>query len=390
MLKTIAVIFVIFLVFAGLWGYNWYMGKVAPSIADEAVSQKGEAVAYFAGGCFWCIESDYEKLPEVKEAISGYMGGDVKSPSYKQVSSGDTGHREVVKVVYDPQRATYRELVLYLLKHTDPTDQGGSFFDRGYQYTSAIYYQTNKEKEIAEDVVKELEDKKIFDKPIATKIEKAGTFWVAEDYHQDYYKKSSLQYKYYRSGSGRDAFIKSVWGDGEHSYTTENKSEAIASKNANNTNLSAAGAWQSFEKPNEETLRKKLTPLQYDVTQSEGTERAFENEYWDNHRDGIYVDIVSGEPLFSSTDKFDSGTGWPSFLKPLDKDFVTEKQDYKLILPRTEIRSKYSDSHLGHIILDGPIENDKIRYCMNSAALRFVPKEEMSAEGYADYLYLFE
>ena len=147
--------------------------------------------------------------------------------------------------------------------------------------------------------------------------------------------------------------------------------------------------FENFQKPNDEVLKETLTSLQYHVTQKEGTETSFQNEYWDNHEEGIYVDVVSGEPLFSSTDKFDSGTGWPSFLKPLDYDFVTEHKDFKLIIPRTEIRSKYADSHLGHIILDGPIENDKIRYCMNSASLRFVPKAELEYEGLGEYLSLF-
>jgi len=375
MYKIILIIAII-AIFVTMFGFNWYKGKTAPSISDTSEVESGEAVAYFAGGCFWCVESDYEKLPEVKDVISGYMGGETESPSYNQVSSGTTGHREAVKVIYDPTKTSYRDLVLHLLKHTDPTDAGGSFFDRGHQYTSAVYYQTEEEKSIAEGVVSEIEGRKVFDKPITTSVEPAETFWVAENYHQDYYKKSAARYKYYRKGSGRDDFIVSVWGSGEHDVLFENKIEA-------------ASSWYNLKKPTDEELKKILTPIQYKVTQKEGTETPFQNEYWDNHDKGIYVDIVSGEPLFSSTDKFDSGTGWPSFLKPIDKDFITEKQDYKLIIPRTEIRSKYADSHLGHIILDGPIENDKIRYCMNSAALRFVPKEEMIDSGYSDFMYLF-
>jgi peptide methionine sulfoxide reductase msrA/msrB len=357
------IVIIIILIVAGFFGYNWYKGKTSPSVADKGAIEAGEGIAYFAGGCFWCVESDYEKLPEVKDVVSGYMGGTIDNPSYNQVSSGNTGHREAVKVVYDPSKTTYRDLVLHLLKHTDPTDAGGSFYDRGEQYASAVYYQNDEEKLIAENVIKEVNESNVFDKPIVTSIEPAGTFWLAEKYHQDYYKKNSLRYNYYRKGSGRDAFIESVWED---------------------------SIWKNFQKPSDEELKETLTPLQYKVTQKEGTERAFNNEYFDNHEDGIYVDVVSGEPLFSSTDKFDSGTGWPSFLKPIDKDFVTEHSDYKLIIKRTEIRSKYADSHLGHIILDGPESNNKIRYCMNSAAMRFVPRESMETEGYADFLYLFE
>jgi len=372
----IKIFIAILLISASFWTYNWYTGKTAPSVVDTTETKKGEAIAYFAGGCFWCVESDYEKLPEVKEVISGYMGGNIDNPSYKQVSSGETGHREAVKIVYDPNKTTYRDLVLHLLRHTDPTDTEGSFFDRGFQYTSAVYYQNEEEKEVAQDVIKEVENRKVFNKPIATSIEPAGEFWLAEDYHQDFYKKSSVRYKYYRNGSGRDNFIENAWGNGEHDDLFEENDEVVSK-------------WENYQKPDDATLKETLTDIQYKITQKEGTETPFQNEYWDNHEDGLYVDIVSGEPLFSSTDKFDSGTGWPSFLKPLNKDFVVEKKDYKLIIPRTEIRSKYADSHLGHIILDGPIENDKIRYCMNSAALRFVPKDELEKEGLGEYMSLF-
>lgn len=353
-----------------IWVYNEHMAKKEPKISGAPEAGGGEAVACFAGGCFWCVESDYEKLPEVKEVISGYMGGKVKNPSYEQVSSGETGHREAAKIVYDPNKTTYRDLVLHLLRHIDPTDSGGSFSDRGQQYTSAIYYKNDEEKKIAEEVIKELEEKKVFKSPIVTSVEPAGEFWLAEEDHQDYYKKNPLKYKHYRRGSGRDTFIEDTWKDAG-SEAGENK-------------------LQNFKKPSEKELKDSLTPIQYEVTQKEGTERPFDNEYWDNHREGIYVDVVSGEPLFSSTDKFDSGTGWPSFLKPIDSGLVTERQDYKLLVPRTEIRSKYADSHLGHIIMDGPIENDKVRYCMNSAALRFVPKEDLEKEGLSDLVYLFD
>jgi peptide methionine sulfoxide reductase msrA/msrB len=365
--------FILLAVSISIWGGFWYYSRIAPSQIDNSRVEAGEEVGYFAGGCFWCTESDFEKENGVTEAVSGYMGGDLEGPSYDQVSSGESGHLEIVKVLYNPNLVTYRELVLNLLSHTDPTDSGGSFYDRGHQYTSAIYYSTDAEKEIAEGVIQELEDAGVFDSPIVTSVEPAGAFWIAETYHQDYYEKNPVRYNYYRKGSGRDDFIDSVWGDGEFDYFFDEDN-----------------FWENFMEPTDEELRESLTSLQYDVTQNEGTERPFNNEYWDNHEDGIYVDIVSGEPLFSSTEKFDSGTGWPSFLKPIDYSFVTEKADYKLLLPRTEIRSKYADSHLGHIILDGPISNDKIRYCMNSASMRFVPVEQMEDEGYGDFLHLFE
>jgi peptide methionine sulfoxide reductase msrA/msrB len=357
------------------WFYMWYMRKKILSIEDTKTIKKGMSVAYFAGGCFWCVESDFEKLDGVKEVISGFMGGKSKKPSYEQVSSGKTKHRESVKVVYDPKKVTYKELVLYLLKHTDPTDSGGSFVDRGRQYTSAVYHTNNEEKDIAKSVIKEINERKVFEKPIVTSIERAREFWIADEHHQDYYKKNPIRYKYYRKGSGRDDFIESMWSNFEYDNIPKD---------------TRYGKWDGYKKPKDEELKSLLTPLQYEVTQKNGTEMPFKNKYWDKYEEGIYVDIVSGEPLFSSTDKFNSETGWPSFLKPIDKNFTIEKKDRKLIVPRIEIRSKYADSHLGHIIMDGPIENNKIRYCMNSASLYFIPKSDMKKYGFGEYLYLFD
>ena len=331
---------------------------VTPIQNNDVINSDEISKAYFAGGCFWCVESDFEKIPAVENVISGYMGGSEDNPTYEQVSAGKTNHRESVEIIYNPKKVTYEELVRYFFRHVDPTDSEGSFFDRGNQYTSAIYYSNEEEKNIAEKIIKALDDENIFGKKIVTSLEKAGTFWQAEDYHQDYYKKNPLRYKYFRTGSGRDAFIEKTW--------------------------------QDFEKPSDDELKQTLTPIQYKVTQQEGTEKPFDNEYWNNHEAGIYVDIVSGEPLFSSTDKYDSGTGWPSFLKPININFVTETDDYKLLSKRIEIRSAKADSHLGHIIMDGPKDNDYVRYCMNSAAMNFIPKEEMEEKGYGEYLYLYD
>tara|TARA_Y100000034_G_scaffold135553_1_gene207970 strand:+ start:1903 stop:3015 length:1113 start_codon:yes stop_codon:yes gene_type:complete len=314
--------------------------------------------ATFAGGCFWCMEAAYEELMGVVEVISGYAGGEEENPSYEQVSSGRTSHREAVQVTYNPRKISYEKLINYFWRQIDPTDENGQFSDRGHHYTTAIYYHNDTQKEIAEKSKEDLEDSNKFDNPIVTEIVKFTNFFPAEEYHQDYSKKKTVQYKIYERGSGRAAFKEEVWQNAE------------------------------FIKPSDDELKEMLTPLQYKVTQNEGTEKPFDNEYWDNTKEGIYVDIVSGEPLFSSKDKFKSGTGWPSFTKPLVHENVVERDDFKLIVKRIEVRSKKADSHLGHIFNDGP--NGSLRYCMNSAALKFIPKEDLEKEGYEEFMEEFE
>lgn len=308
--------------------------------------------ATFAGGCFWCMVSPFDEREGIKEIVSGYTGGVTENPSYKEVVSGQTGHREAVQIVYDPQVFLYKDLLELYWQQIDPTDSEGQFSDRGSAYTTAVYYHNEHQKAAAEASKKDLQESGRFQKPIATEILPAQAFFPAENYHQDFYKRNNFRYELYRRGSGRQEFLKKHWPkDTSH-------------------------------------LKEKLTEMQYQVTQENGTEPPFENEYWNNEREGIYVDIVSGEPLFTSKDQYDSGCGWPSFTKPVMSASVKEKYDLSHRTTRVEVRSREADSHLGHVFEDGPGKNG-LRYCINSAALRFIPVEDLDQEGYGDFKILF-
>jgi len=349
------------------------VAQAGAGAAKPAPAAKGKTeIATLAGGCFWCTESAFDDLPGVVDVISGYTGGHLANPTYEQVSSGQTGHYESIEVRFDPSKITYAEILNVFWRQIDPTDAGGQFADRGDQYRSVIFVHDDAQRKIAEASKASLEKSGWFDKPIATQILPAGPFYKAEEYHQHYHTKHPVEYNAYKWGSGRGPYIEAFWKE----------KPPIAP-------AAAAPSCAAWVKPSDAELKRTLTPLQYEVTQHEGTERAFENEYWNNHEPGIYVDVVSGEPLFSSKDKFDSGSGWPSFTRPLVPANIVAHPITDAGDQVSELKSKAAGSHLGHVFADGP-KPTGMRYCIDSASLRFIPASQIAAKGYGEYASQFE
>jgi len=369
-------------------------------------SSKQYETIVFAGGCFWCTEAYFQEQPGIVDAVSGYAGGSAADASYLKVAKGTTGHREAVQVTFDAKKISLDEVLDIYWSHIDPTDTGGQFADRGHQYTTAIYFTSDEQRAIALDSKSRLEKSKLFNAPIATEIVPFNTFFKAEEYHQDYYKKASEYYKRYKEASGRAGFVEETWAKDAAKAFLKTNSNIPMNNTSNNTSNNDTTSNQSSE--NSQSVKseqrksdtyaytdeeiaeklKHLDPLAYHVVAENGTESPFNNAYWDNKADGIYVDIVTGKPLFSSTHKYDSGTGWPSFWRTIDDDSVTMHEDNSLSVTRTEIRSE--GGHVGHVFEDGPKQEGGRRFCTNSASLRFVPKADMQKEGYGQYLYLFE
>lgn len=305
---------------------------------------------WVAGGCFWGIEAYMSNLYGVAEVTVGYANGSTENPSYEEVCNLNTGHAETVHVRYDPVRVDLKTLLEYYFRLIDPTSLDRQGLDVGQQYRTGIYYRDESDLSVINTVI-ENEQKK-YEQPIVTEVLPLTDYYKAEEYHQDYYLKND---------------IKLSPLDGEQTVDPS-----------------------LYSKPNDATLRQMLTQEQYEVTQLDSTEAAYDNEYWDNHEPGLYVDVVTGEPLFSSRDKFDSGTGWPSFTKPINAEVVINLEDYSFFLKRIEVRSRVGDSHLGHVFDDGPPAEGGLRFCINSAALRFIPLEDMEKEGYGEFIQVVE
>lgn len=323
---------------------------------EKEKKMKSTKEIYLAGGCFWGTEHFLKLIEGVEATQVGYANGNIANPTYEQVCTGTTDFAETVKVQYDPTMVDLPFLIDLYFKTIDPTSVNRQGNDRGTQYRTGIYYTDSADLPLIKETVSRLAS--AYPRPLAVEIEALKNFYPAEDYHQDYLDKNPGGYCHI------------------HPELFEMARKAKMTKKS------------AYSKPDDATLRSQLTVEQYAVTQKNATEPAFRNDYWDEHRPGIYVDVTTGEPLFVSTDKFDSGCGWPSFSKPIDRKLVREKVDTTHGMVRTEVRSTTGDAHLGHVFTDGPTDKGGLRYCINSASLRFIPKDKMQAEGYGEYIDL--
>lgn len=320
--------------------------KVNDILEKKEVKDMKIEEIYLAGGCFWGVEAYFERIEGVLDSVSGYANGSFPNPSYEDLVYRNSGHAETVYIKYDANRVSLSTILKHYFRIIDPTSLNKQGGDRGIQYRTGIYYQTEEQKEIALREI-ELEQKK-YEEKIVVEVLPLERFDKAEEYHQDYLKKNPNGYCHIDLSKANEAIIDPI----------------------------------KYKKPSDEVLKEKLTELQYKVTQENHTEYAFRNEYFDKHEKGIYVDITTGEPLFLSSDKYDSGCGWPSFTKPINSEVVNYERDSSHNMIRTEVRSRAGDAHLGHVFEDGPKDKGGLRYCINSASLRFVAYDDMEKEGY--------
>ncbi len=312
---------------------------------------------YFAGGCFWGVEEYFSRIPGVSDVTSGYANGNTENPTYQEVCTGKTGYAETVRITYDPERVSLETLTRQFFKIINPISLNRQGNDRGSQYRTGLYYADAADKPVLEKVWKEVQAN--YSQPLAVELLPLKNYALAEDYHQDYLKKNPGGYCHINFDSLKDI-------------------EVVPAKP-----LSSLDA-RNYARPTDEELKKRLTPEEYNVTQNKGTERAFSGKYWEHDAPGIYVDVATGEPLFSSADKFSSACGWPSFTQPIAPELVTEHRDRSFGMIRTEVRSRVGESHLGHVFNDGPKDRGGLRYCINSVAIRFIPYDDMEKQGYGD------
>lgn len=328
--------------------------------AEKELDMNEQAELYLAGGCFWGTEHFLKQINGVLRTEVGYANGRGQNPTYEEVCTDQTGFAEAVHVVYNPQVLPISLLLKLYFKTIDPTSLNRQGGDVGTQYRTGIYYTDAHDLPMIQAEMAKLS--KEYSKKIQIEVQPLRNFYAAEDYHQDYLDKNPVGYCHVPQALMQFARV-------------ANKDSTESSR---------------YVKKTDAELKQQLTPLQYEVTQQAATERPYDNAYNDEFRPGIYVDVTTSEPLFLSTDKFESGCGWPAFSKPIDPHFLEEKQDLSHGMQRTEVRSAKGQAHLGHVFNDGPKDRGGLRYCINSASLRFVPKEEMKAQGYEKYLILLE
>ena len=318
------------------------------SKGEDITKMKNIKEIYLAGGCFWGVEEYFSRIDGVVDTVSGYANGSFDNPSYEDLVYRNSGHAETVQVIYDSSKISLDTILKYYFKIIDPTSLNKQGNDTGVQYRTGIYYVNDEDKEIAQILLKE--EQKKYSKPIVVELIKLKRFDKAEEYHQDYLKKNPNGYCHINLNTANDVLI------------DESK----------------------YSKLEDNVLKEKLSDLEYQVTQNAATERAYTHEYYNKNEDGIYVDITTGEPLFSSKDKFDSGCGWPSFTKPIATEVINYKEDHSYGMDRVEVRSRVGKAHLGHVFEDGPRAKGGLRYCINGASLKFIPYDEMEKEGYGD------
>ncbi len=336
--------------FGGLQSSLTYADNTTSSKEQKMTmeSKQEQRIIYLAGGCFWGLEAYMERIQGVTDAVSGYANGKGDTTNYQLLHATD--HAETVKVTYDPNKISLDKLLQYYFRVIDPTSINKQGNDRGRQYRTGIYYQNEQDKAVIEAALKTLQSK--YQEPIQIEVEPLKNYVEAEEYHQDYLKKNPNGYCHIDIKKADEPLIDD----------------------------------KKYPKPSDAELKQKLTALQYDVTQGKHTERSFSNEYWDNFAPGIYVDITTGEPLFSSKDKFESGCGWPSFTKPIAAEVAEYQKDNSFNMTRIEVLSRSGHAHLGHVFDDGPRDKGGLRYCINSASIKFIPLDEMEKQGYGDLI----